>query len=445
MPPASAPLGPSYAKAFLAQLNSIASPAPTAAQLALMKQIATSPNVTPEQLEACWSLLGNQANMPTMPRPSTTLSFPLDHSLHPDASIEWYYFTLSLPLNGGGTVSVVCNFFRKTLAPSSLAPWATGLLGRSICSTSVGITIEMPGQAGKHYSWPVKAYFGNDTQNVTFTGSPFHWSLGKQSISGTNNVFPLHIHLEDPGDGSRPPIVIDVDAAATNPFFLQGLKGYVGDDSTTGYEYYSWPQQRTTGTVTIQGTSYNVADGLTWMDHQWGGSAPTNPNGWGGWSWFEFQLEGNRALTFSATHGPIPPSGIITPVLQTAFGTYVGDGITSLVGVGSLTLSDYVASPYTGTLYPTAWAATIAMPGATPIDLNLTIATSTKPQALWMGGLNEYAEAAASVTAVGTIGRTPVNATGVGYCETVGAQSPTEANTARMTYLQSGQAPAGFQ
>lgn len=62
-----------------------------------------------------------------------------------------------------------------------------------------------------------------------------------------------------------------------------------------------------------------------------------------------------------------------------------------------------------------------------------------------MGGLNEYAEAAATVTATGTVGTTAINVNGVGYCETVGAQSPTDANNNRTAYLQSGRTPTGFQ
>jgi len=434
-------LGPSYGQTFMAQLNSVASIYPNASTLALMQKVAALHTVTPEQLEICWSLLGSYANMPDVPQPTTPISFPADHALHPAASIEWYYFTLSLPLSNGGVVSVVCNFFRKSLAPASLAPWASGLLGRSICSTSIGVTIEMPGASGTHYSWPVQTYFGNDPA-VRFTASPFFWSLGKQSISGTANVFPLHIHLEDPGDSSqgRPPVVIDVDSAATNPLFLQGVNGYVGSPGTVGYDYYSWPQQLTTGTVTIAGTPYSVSNGLTWMDHQWGGnnpitSGPAEP--WTGWSWFECQFQGNRSLTFSNTHGALP-GGRDTPAQ--GFGTYVDDSVLPVVSelfLSNLQVTGYTTSSATGVVYPSTWTAQIIATSPIPINLQVSPVTNLKPQALWMGGLTEYAEAAGPVTAIGTIGGQQVSLSGVGYCESVGFEDPTAADARRIAFLQS--------
>lgn len=430
-----------YGRTFTAQLNSVASIYPDPTTFALMQKVAASNTVTPAELEVCWSLLGGYGNMPNVPTAATQLSFPADHALHPDATIEWYYFTLSLPVAGGGVVSVICNFFRKALAPASLAPWATGLLGRSICSTSIGVTLELPGAPAAQYSWPVQTWFGNDPA-VKFTASPLSWSLGKQSISGGANVFPLHIHLEDPGDASqgRPPVVIDVDSAATNPFFLQGINGFVGALGTIGWEYYSWPQQATTGTVTVGGTPYAVSNGLTWMDHQWGGgnpatSGPATP--WNGWSWFEFQFQGNKSLTFSNTHGALP-GGIDTPAQ--GFGTYVDSSANPVVSelfLSNLQIGSYTKSLATGVSIPSSWSAQLIAATPVPISLQVTPVANVKPQALWMGGLTEYAEAAATVTATGTIGGQAVSLTGVGYCESVGFEDPAAANARRISFLQS--------
>jgi predicted secreted hydrolase len=288
----------------------------------------------------------------------------------------------------------------------------------------------------------VQTYFGNDPA-VRFTASPLFWSLGKQSIAGGTNVFPLHIHLEDPGDASqgRPPVVIDVDSAATNPLFLQGVNGFVGAPGTVGYNYYSWPQQLTTGTVTIGGTPYSVSNGLTWMDHQWGGgnpstSGPATP--WTGWSWFECQFQGNRSLTFSNTHGALPPSGIDTPAQ--GFGTYVDDSAVPVVSelfLSNLQIGSYATSAATGVVYPSAWTAQVIATTPVPISLQVSPVVNLKPQALWMGGMTEYAEAAGTVTAIGTIGGQPVSLTGVAYCESVGFEDPTAANARRISFLQS--------
>lgn len=437
-----------YAKVFQAELDAIANLYPDSTTFHLLKRIAALPNVTPEQLEVAWGLLGPYGQMPDVPQaiPSApALQFPADHAWHMNASIEWYYYTMSLPLRNGGLLSVVCSLFRKTLAPASLVP-GTPDLGRTIFSTSIATTIHMPGAKPVHYAWPVQTFFGED---VHIQINPFTTVVGKQSIRGGVNVFPLHLHLEDPGDASvgRPSTIIDVDCAASNPLFLQGVNGYVGSPlgspQTVGYYYYSWPQQATSGHVTIGGTSYEVADGLTWMDHQWGGNPPAKSGPvsvWSGWSWFEFQFEGGRSLTLSNTHGPIA-SGIAVP--NPGFGTYIDDsaGVTELVG-SMLTINGYTPSPNTTARYPNSWMLTVGalnIPGANspPLRLRVTPVAAIVPQALWMGGLVEYAEAATAVTASGTINGKPVTLSGVGYCESVGFEDNTLLAARQRAYLQS--------
>ena len=79
------------------------------------------------------------------------------------------------------------------------------------------------------------------------------------------------------------------------------------------------------------------------MDHQWGGwdvpTSPTKPEG-GGWRWFEFQFDGNRALTLSCTH-----SGKIVPSLW-GFGVYV-EGTSSMLVEAKLDVGQFAKSPET--------------------------------------------------------------------------------------------------
>ncbi len=436
MPPTA---GSPYGRAFGAQLDSVAGIFPDADVLALMRATARSANPTPKQLEVCWGLIGGYGQMPDVPQaipPHAPLQFPADHGLHFDTSIEWYYVTMSLPLAGGGTVSLISNFFRKALAPAALVPGSSPL-ERTIFSTSIGVTVELPSQPGQHYAWPVQTYFGTDS-DVRFTGSPFLAALGHQSISGGANVFPAHLHFEDPGDASvgRPPMVIDIQADASNPLFLQGLDGFDGSKGAVGYYYYSWPQQHAHGVVVIDGTQYAVQDGLVWMDHQWGGANPTTSGPahvWSGWSWCEYQFEGGKSITNTNLHGPIV-NGIDTP--SPGFGTYVDGAASELVG-STLTITGYTPSPYNADVqYPSGWVLEIAAETPTPILLVVTPVTAVKPQALLMGGLVEYAEAACTVTAVGTIGGVGVALNGVGYCESVTFEDPAATQSHQVAFLQ---------
>lgn len=431
--------GSPYGKALGAQLESVAGIYPDADVLALMRATAGSPNPSPQQLEVCWGLLGGYGQMPDVPQPippHAPLQFPLDHGLHFDTSIEWYYVTMSLPLTGGGTVSLIGNFFRKALAPAALVPGASAL-ERTIFSTSIAVTVELPSQAGAHYAWPVQTYFGTDPA-VRFGGSPFIAALGHQSISGGADVFPAHLHFEDAGDASagRPPIVIDIEAAASNPLFLQGLDGFDGSKGAVGYYYYSWPQQQAHGTVSIDGTRYGTEGGRVWMDHQWGGAQPSTSGPaqtWTGWSWCEYQFDGGKSLTNTNLHGAIV-GGIDTP--SPGFGTYVDGGTSELIG-SNLTITGYTQSPYAQSVqYPTGWILEMAAETPVPLALLVVPVANVKPQALLMGGLVEYAEAAVEVTAVGTIGGAPVSLSGVGYCESVGFEDPALTQARQVAFLQ---------
>jgi predicted secreted hydrolase len=431
---------------FLAQLNAVGSAYPDAATMALLRSVASA-NPTPRQVEIGWNVLGAYCGtgltVPTQIPPAPALAFPADHGEHFDTEIEWRYITLSLPLSNGGLVSVIANFFRKAVVPAANAP-GVAPLNRQIYSTSIAVTIEMPGVPGVHYAFPNQTFAPVDG-TVTVTNNPFSMTVGLNGLFGTSAVFPLHAHIEDPGDPSvgRPPIVVDVDCAASNPLFLQGLSGYVGPSTkpgevpSVGYYYYSWPQQATTGTVTIAGTSYAVTNGLAWLDHQWGG-APAPAAGspafsWSGWCWFEFQLDGNRSLTLSAPHGPIV--GGVLPASNPGFGTYVAaDGSSRLFGV-SLSVGAYVTSPATGARYPSDWTILIA---GTGIDLLVKPVVTVQPQIMMMGSSAEYSEANGTVTAIGIIDGAGVAMSGVGYCEGVGFEDPAARQARDIGELKSG-------
>ena len=425
---------------FLSQVNTITT-FPDRALYNLIKQTAAS-NPSPQQVEVALALLGGYAGsppqfVPTPIPPAAALSFPADHGEHFDMQIEWRYITLSLPLSNGGLASVIANFFRKSIATATTAP-TLAPIDRQVYSTSIAVTIEMPGKPGVHYALPTTTFAPIDG-TVAVTNNPFSMRIGSNSLTGTSSVFPLHVHIEDAGDSTRPPIVIDVDCANTNPLFLQGQNGYVGPDTkpgevpSVGWRYYSWPQQKTTGTVSIAGTNYGVSGGLAWMDHQFGGSpvVTSGPVGsWSGWCWFEFQFSGNRSLTLAAPHGPVP-SGVL-PADNSGFGTYIENGVSSLVAC-DLKVPSYVASPSTTARYPSAWSIDVR---GTGILLNVVPRTTVEPQALWMGQLAEYSEASATATATGTVGGAPVTMQGVGYCEGVGFEDPAAEDARQTAFLQ---------
>ena len=258
--------------------------------LALIKQVASS-SPSPTDIEAAYGLLGAWTSTGlTLPRPippAPALHFPADHGEHWDVPIEWHYITLSLNLECGGRVSAVFIIFRKAIATHASSPKRTTNLDRQIFSTSLGITIEMPGAPAVQHAFPVITHAPIEG-GVKYGNNPFHLAVGKNSFNGSVDMFPLCVHIEIPGDSlvGRPTIDIDVDCSATNPLFLQGSDGFVGAPGVPSFYYYSWPNQSTTGSVKIDEHRHVVTSGLTWMDHQWGGwDVPTSPTKLGGGGW----------------------------------------------------------------------------------------------------------------------------------------------------------------
>jgi predicted secreted hydrolase len=293
----------------------------------------------------------------------------------------------------------------------------------------------MPGVEPTHHAFPVVTLAPIEG-GVKFANDPFRLRVGKNSIDGSSDIFPLSLHVEGLGDSlaGRPEIEIDVDCAASNPLFLQGENGYVGTGTSSGpaWYYYSWANQKTTGSVKIDNQCYKVASGVAWMDHQWGGwpvpPTSTKPVGGGGWCWFEFQFDdGDRALTLATPHnGTIPPAAF-------TFGVYV-EGKSSRLVEATLDVAKYAKSPETDANYPTEWRIFVNSNG---IELKLDVTTVCEQQALWQGGLTEYAEAASTVKATGSIDGKAVVLEGVGYCESVGLEDPVEVDTRRKMWLLS--------
>ncbi|EDR04536.1 uncharacterized protein LACBIDRAFT_304300 [Laccaria bicolor S238N-H82] len=402
--------------------------------LALVKQVASS-SPSPTDIEAAWELLGGWTSTGlTLPKsipPAPALHFPAEHRLHFDVPFEWYFVTLSLNLECGGRVSAVFIIFRKAIGTHASSPKHTTDLDRQIFSTSLGITIEMPGAPAVHHAFPVIARAPIEG-GVKYGNNPFHLTVGKNSFNGSVDVFPLRVHIDGPGDSlvGCPTIEIDLDCSATNPLFLQGVNGFVGAPGGPTWYYYSWANQSTTGSVKIDGHHHVVTSGVTWMDHQWGGwdvpTSPTKPGG-GGWCWFEFQFDGNRALTLACPH-----SGKIVPSLW-GFGVYVEGKSSSLVEA-KLDVGQFAKSPETDANYPSAWH--LVVQSAT-VNLDVVVTTVCDQQSLWQGGLTEYAEAASTVVATGHVDGKEVTMEGVGYCESVGLEDYVEANTRRNMWLLS--------
>jgi predicted secreted hydrolase len=162
----------------------------------------------------------------------------------------------------------------------------------------------------------------------------------------------------------------------------------------------------TTGTVTVNGKSFPIAAGASWMDHEWGTSRLESDGV--GWDWFALQFDDGRELTWAQIRRA---DGTANPA---SFGKLTAaDGSTTPLRAADIELevTKYWNSPRSGARYPAAWALRVPQVG-----LNLTITPRVADQELPVSII--YWEGAVAME--GTTGATAEPVTGRGYVELTG-------------------------
>ena len=199
-------------------------------------------------------------------------------------------------------------------------------------------------------------------------------------------------------------IAIDLTLQSAKPLTLQGDGGYSqkGSDLGNASYYYSITRMSTTGTLSIDQQSFNVA-GTSWMDREWSTSALADDQI--GWDWFGLQLSDGRDLMFYQLR---LQDGGIAPYSS---GMVIGpDGSTLSLTSDDVHIQvlDHWESPQ-GDFYPSEWRVKIP---AAAVDLIVT--PYIKNQEL--DGMVRYWEGAVQLSGV-SYGR-PIK--GSGYVEMTG-------------------------
>ena len=106
--------------------------------------------------------------------------------------------------------------------------------------------------------------------------------MPKSSLSGPMNA--MHLTFEIPGGA------LDLTLAADQVLYPNGtgLFPFLGGDSY----YYSLPQIKTTGTLTLNGRTSNVT-GKSWLDRQWGKWDRTQLKRW---TWMAIQFDDGTSI-----------------------------------------------------------------------------------------------------------------------------------------------------
>ncbi|AKV08146.1 iron ABC transporter permease [Pseudomonas fluorescens NCIMB 11764] len=224
--------------------------------------------------------LGGEAAAFTPVVPGRVFSFPADHGPHDGFRIEWWYITANLKDDQGHEFGVQWTLFRSALkATPEVAGWAnqTIWLGHAaVTSATVHHAAERyarggVGQAGVSVQ-PFNAWI--DDWRFSSQGAD---TLVDLQLSARDKLFSYQLRLTS----TRPPV-------------LQGDKGFSqkSEQGQASY-YYSQPFFQASGTLEIDGKTYQVS-GPAWLDREWS-SQPLTANQ-SGWDWFSLHLDSGEQV-----------------------------------------------------------------------------------------------------------------------------------------------------
>ncbi len=221
---------------------------------------------------ACGMLAVCLAGCKETPKP---IVLPYDHGPHFGAKTEWWYFSGELQTDNGTAYGYEMTIFKvrqsgldvfvNHLAVSDLQTKV-----HSFAETTVINTPKLGNKKGK-------ADINADALSFTF-----------------DNDTGFHI------EGSQGGIAIDLQLLPVLPVVLEADNGTINmPDGHISY-YYSFTNLKTTGTLTLNGTTQNIISNDTtksrsWMDHQWG-LFSISADAKQAWDWFSFRFEDGSSL-----------------------------------------------------------------------------------------------------------------------------------------------------
>ena len=292
--------------------------------------------------------------------------FPADHASHDAYRSEWWYFTGNLHTEAGRHFGFELTFFRFALDPRPVArasAWATN----QAWMAHLAVTDTDGGQfvAAERFSREALGLAGDQT-------NPFRIWLEDWSVFADGPTLPP-LHLRAASD--RAGLVLTLDGDKPPVSHGDGGMDPKGPELGNASHYYSLTRLGATGTLSIDGASFDVA-GSAWMDREWGTSA-LSPE-LEGWDWFGLQLSDGRELMYyrlrtrDGASSPYSGGSLVQPD-----GTRVGLSVDDVV----LTPVAHWTSPETRTVYPVSWqlslpreAMTLTVrPYLAAQELNLTV------------------------------------------------------------------------
>ena len=267
--------------------------------------------------------------------PGRRLNFPADHGAHPEFRTEWWYATGWLKLPNGKPLGFQTTFFRVRTgvgedSASAFAPRQLILAHAAIADPELGRL--------RHDERAARVGFGRAGFEIGQTGV---W-IGDWRFEQTTAGYRAAVRAEG--------FSYALNLVPASPPMLNGDAGFSAKDRDPRHAsyYYSRPQLKVDGSVTLAGQTSTVA-GQAWLDHEW--SSELLPEGAQGWDWIGINLDDGSALMAFRMRGEKDPARWSAATCRSTDGdtqTYPAEAVVFEV------LRQW-RSPRTAIEYPVQW------------------------------------------------------------------------------------------
>jgi predicted secreted hydrolase len=224
-----------------------------------------------------------------VPRP---LVFPRDAGAHPEFTTEWWYVTGYLHSGEqDAAYGFQVTFFRSRVPATQ--ELQSQLAARQLVFAHVAVT-DVNGKKMWHDQriarWSGKQPEFNDTDAASASTSDTNVGLAGWTLRRDGGSLRANIAARN--------FTLDLRFAQTQKVLLQGDAGLSrkGPDPSQFSYYYSLPQLKASGSLTLAGKSVDLRRGGTaWLDHEWSNGILNSSTM--GWDWIGVNMFDGSALT----------------------------------------------------------------------------------------------------------------------------------------------------
>ena len=248
--------------------------------------------------------------LPTHAAPAHELEFPRDHGAHPDFRTEWWYITGQAfksrnndQASGEAFALAEPDFGFQLTFFRSRVDVTQGMQSAFAAKQLIFAHAAVTDVQGKKLWHDQRIARSSGVAQIDLaSASKRNTVLALRDWSLNRSPVPNKVDPDAPAGSLYQAVLpgrdisLNLKFRSTQPLLLQGNQGWSrkGPDVTQASLYYSQPQLRADGSLTVQGKTFDVK-GKAWLDHEWSEEL-LHPDAVG-WDWIGMNLDNGSALT----------------------------------------------------------------------------------------------------------------------------------------------------